>query len=73
MAGCACGCGKETVGGVFVPGHDQRLRTQIENQIGGLLRLRELVDSAQKYASGELETEPFTMLTRRLFSKATEE
>jgi hypothetical protein len=30
--------------GDFLPGHDQKLRSEIEKQVGGLLKLRELVE-----------------------------
>ena len=72
-ASCACGCGKETGGGVFLPGHDQALRSQIERKIGGLLPLRDLVDAAEKYARGELEDEAFTMLARKAVLKSNGE
>jgi hypothetical protein len=43
MAKCICGCGEETKGGKFRPGHDQRLRTAIEEAAGGLESLRVIV------------------------------
>ena len=44
---CECGCGEPTKGGNFLPGHDQRLRISLEKRAGGLLALRELVDSVE--------------------------
>ncbi len=44
MTKCECGCGDVTKGGVFLPGHDQKLRAEIEKQAGGLLKLRRLVE-----------------------------
>ncbi|SMY06540.1 hypothetical protein [Flavimaricola marinus] len=41
---CECGCGDDTKGGDFLPGHDQRLRAEIERRVGGLLKLRRLVE-----------------------------
>ena len=41
---CECGCGEQTSGGDFLPGHDQKLRAAIEREIGGLLKLREFVE-----------------------------
>ena len=40
---CACGCGglsKEK----WLPGHDQRLRAAIENEVGGLVELRRIIE-----------------------------
>jgi len=44
MAMCICGCGEETKGGRFRPGHDQKLRSAIEDAAGGLEQLRVLVE-----------------------------
>ena len=41
---CACGCGLETKGGMFRPGHDQKLRSAIEEAVGGLEALRAIVE-----------------------------
>jgi hypothetical protein len=43
---CACGCGGETKGGRFLPGHDQKLRAAIEREVGGLEELRHVVEKA---------------------------
>jgi hypothetical protein len=43
---CHCGCGDLTKGGRFLPGHDQKLRIEIERQAGGLEKLREIVEKA---------------------------
>jgi hypothetical protein len=43
---CACGCGGETRGGDFMPGHDQRLRAAIEERVGGLLNLKRIVEES---------------------------
>lgn len=42
---CACGCGEDTKGGRFRPGHDQRLRSAIEDAAGGIESLRSLVEA----------------------------
>lgn len=44
MAKCICGCGEETKGGKFRPGHDQKLRAAIEQAAGGLEELRVIVE-----------------------------
>ena len=64
---CACGCGGETRGGVFLPGHDQRLRSNIEEKIGGLLNLDKLVDSAEKYADDQLSLGELGRITKSFF------
>ena len=43
---CKCGCGESTKGGRFRPGHDQKLRAEIERRAGGLEELRILVEKA---------------------------
>lgn len=42
---CECGCGDRTKGGKFLPGHDQKLRAEIERAAGGILKLRSLVEA----------------------------
>lgn len=44
MTECICGCGEETKGGRFRPGHDQKLRAAIEDAAGGLEQLRVVVE-----------------------------
>ena len=44
MAICECGCGEVTQGGDFRPGHEQKLRSAIEVAVGGILKLRRLVE-----------------------------
>lgn len=44
MATCICGCGEETKGGKFRPGHDQKLRAAIEEATGGLENLKFIVE-----------------------------
>ena len=46
METCLCGCG-ETVspGRKFVPGHDQKLRADLENAVGGLGAMKDLVEA----------------------------
>ena len=56
---CQCGCGKRTNGGRYLPGHDQKLRSQLEASVGGLERLDELISICHEYASGRLKLEEF--------------
>jgi hypothetical protein len=41
---CECGCGEQTMGGKFKPGHDQSLRVALEKSVGGLSSLRTIVE-----------------------------
>src|SRR2546425_1111191 len=50
MAVCACGCGETTTRGLFKQGHDQKLRTRVEEREGGLVALTRLVDHAEEFA-----------------------
>ena len=70
MALCECGCGEESTR-EFVSGHDQKLRTQLESRVGGLLHLRALVDAAESYARGESSDDTFTQRVRSLFAAAS--
>jgi len=59
MPSCECGCGRITLGGKFVPGHDQKLRARLEADVGGILNLREMVDISKSYANGETTLQRF--------------
>lgn len=69
MSQCECGCGQESGGGQFKPGHDQKLRTDLETRVGGILALRQLVDAAHSYATGNSTTEQLATTVRRVFAK----
>ena len=69
---CECGCGKPSAGGVFLPGHDQKLRGVLEQRVGGLLALRSLVDAAEAYSNGRSTTEEFAREARRIFGECSE-
>jgi hypothetical protein len=51
-ARCECGCGTAVQGRDFVPGHDQKLRIQLEQRVGGLLALRDIVGRLEQHAKG---------------------
>jgi len=55
MSACACGCGERTVKGTFRPGHDQKLRSELEERVGGLLRLAKLVSAAEAYSLQQID------------------
>lgn len=68
MSVCKCGCGNETNYGDFIPGHDQKLRTSLENEVGGIFALQELILAAKKYSYGETTSDVFLALVRRVFA-----
>ena len=53
MSVCICGCGEKTKGGKFRPGHDQKLRSAIEKDVGGLESLKVIVE---KHLGREIST-----------------
>ena len=69
MATCACGCGGRTAGGAFRPGHDQKLRAELERRTGGLPNLTRLVDAAERFNLGQVPLEEFAEVVRRTFRK----
>ena len=41
---CACGCGQMTKGGKFKPGHDSGLLSALVATVGGIDKLRDVVE-----------------------------
>jgi hypothetical protein len=66
---CQCGCSEGVPNGLFKPGHDQRLRTDLERRVGGIIALRDLVEAAESYTAGQSDTEEFTKSIRAIFTK----
>jgi len=64
---CACGCGEKPVGGHFLPGHDQRLRADLERRVGGLIALRMLVEAAEYFVAGDVGSSQFNSMVKDLF------
>ncbi len=64
---CACGCGGKPVKGHFLPGHDQRLRADLERRAGGLISLRMLVEAAEYFVAGDLGSSQFNSMVKDLF------
>ncbi len=63
---CACGCGKVPAGGQFLPGHDQRLRADLERRVGGLISLRMLVEAAEHFVEGNVGSYQFNGMVKEL-------
>jgi hypothetical protein len=66
---CACGCDEQTAGGVFRPGHDQRLRSDLERRVGGLVALKSLVEAAEEYVAGNLSGDAFASKARGILPR----
>lgn len=64
MADCECGCGRQA-NGEFLPGHDQKLRAELERRVGGLLAVRSVLLAAEGHVSGELTLEELGRQIRR--------
>ena len=63
---CHCGCGQPAKRN-FLPGHDQKLRSKLEAQTGGLLGLEALVQAAAAFAKGETDADSFLNQLRAIF------
>lgn len=70
MDNCKCDCGEpvNSADADFLPGHDLKLRIQLEHQVGGLLSLKEFVHAAKRYSCGDASAEEFASLVRRVFA-----
>jgi hypothetical protein len=66
---CACGCGEKPVKGHFLPGHDQRLRADLERRVGGLIALRMLVEAAEYFVAGDIGSSQFNGMVRELLNE----
>ena len=64
---CACGCGQETKGGKYLPGHEQKLRKHLEETVGSMQLLAKLVEAAQMYAQGKMGLETLGSLVKTIF------
>ena len=65
---CACGCGGSPVSGVFLPGHDQKLRADLERRVGGLVQLRMLVEAAEYFVDGSIGSSMFNSMVKDVFN-----
>ena len=70
MSLCECGCGAATAKGSFLPGHDQRLRTSLEIEVGGVLPLRSLLQAARSYYEGSISEQALAQVVRSVFYEA---
>ena len=64
---CACGCGEETKKGKFLAGHEQKLRKQLEEAVGGIQLLASLVKAAQMYANDRMSLADLGQMVKLIF------
>jgi hypothetical protein len=69
MPSCACGCGEETKGGKFLQGHEQKLRKQLDEKVGGLPLLSRLVQAGEMYADAQMSLDDLGRLVKLIFAK----
>jgi hypothetical protein len=69
MPECACGCGESTKKGKYLQGHEQQLRKQLEEKVGGLPLLASLVKVTQMYAQDRMSLEGLGRLVRLIYQK----
>ena len=67
---CECGCGESAVSGSFRPGHDQKLRTELERRVGGLRALKNLVETAESFVAGQTTVEALAHRIRIILKAA---
>lgn len=67
---CECGCGEEAKAGLFRPGHDQRLRAELESRVGGLLALRSIVQAVEQSIRGQITAEALASKVRVAVERA---
>ena len=69
MAICGCGCGEETKGGKFLPGHETKFRKQLDDAVGGPQLLARLVAAGKLYADGKMSLPDLGRLVQMIFSQ----
>lgn len=64
---CACGCGGSPKRGKFLPGHDQKLRKEIEEKVGGLLKLSALTEISEDFSLNKINCDDFCKKVKAFF------
>ena len=70
---CECGCGGAPSRGFFCPGHDQRLRANLEHRVGGLRAVRSVVEPAEGSVAGTYAPEEFARRVRAIMEAVNAE
>jgi len=66
---CECGCGEKASTRSFKPGHDQKLRISLEHRAGGIIGLRKLVEAAERFSSGQVDSTALAKAVEAIFKK----
>jgi hypothetical protein len=62
---CECGCGEQPRGKQsFLPGHDQKLRIELERRVGGLLPMRAIVEACEALLHGNASADDLARTVR---------
>ena len=69
MPECACGCGEQTKKAKFLAGHEQKLRKELDEKLGGLPLLAYLVKVTEMYAQDRMSLEGLGSLVRLIYQK----
>jgi hypothetical protein len=69
MSECACGCGEPTKKGKYLQGHEQKLRKELEEKVGGLPLLASLVKATEMFAQGRMSHDDLGSLIRLIYHK----
>jgi hypothetical protein len=69
MPECACGCGEQTKKAKFLAGHEQKLRKELDEKLGGLPLLAYLVKVTEMYAQDRMSLEGLGSLVRQIYQK----
>ena len=69
MPECACGCGEQTKKGKYLQGHEQKLRKELEEKVGGLPLLASLVKVTEMYAQDRMSLDGLGRLVRLIYQK----
>jgi hypothetical protein len=67
MPDCACGCGKPAKTGKYLQGHEQKLRKELEEKVGGLPLLASLVKVTEMYAQGRVSLDGLGRLVKLIY------
>lgn len=55
-----CGCKGIPIKGRYFPGHDQKLRMQLEARVGGLEALKDIIESLERCLAGDISQRGIT-------------
>ncbi len=69
MTECACGCGEQTKKGKYLQGHEQKLRKELEEKVGGLQLLASLVKVTETYAQGRMSQDDLVRLVKLIYQQ----